>query len=122
MQYILVHGAWQAGWCWKFLAAELRKRGHTVTCLDLPGHGTNAFPLSEVTYEIYYKNLEEEIKKYKEVILVAHSMSGLMAGPLLDRYPDRIAHLFLIAAFVAQNGQSLLDMALAGGPSKSQIL
>ena len=118
MQYILIHGAWQGGWCWELLATELRKLGHTVSCPDLPGHGTNSFPLSEVTYEIYCQKLEEEIKKYDDVILVAHSMSGILAAPLLDRHPDRISHLFLIAAFVAQNGQSLLDIAIAGGPSE----
>lgn len=118
MQYILIHGAWQGGWCWKFLGEELHKLGHTVSCPDLPGHGTSLFPLSEVTYDIYYQKLEEEIKKYDKAILVAHSMSGILAAPLLDQYPDRISHLFLIAAFVAQNGQSLLEIAIAGGPSE----
>lgn len=118
MQYILVHGAWQGGWCWELLAKELRQQGHTVSCLDLPGHGKNSFPLSKVTYDIYYQSLEDEIKKHKNIILVAHSMSGILAAPLLDKYPDRISHLFLIAAFVAQNGQSLLDIAIAGGPSE----
>lgn len=118
MQYVLVHGAWQGGWCWEFLAKELRKLGHKVSCLDLPGHGKSSFPLSEVTYDIYYQSLEEEIKKYDKVVLVAHSMAGILAAPLLDKHADRIAHLFLIAAFVAQNGQSLLDIAIAGGPSE----
>lgn len=118
MQYVLVHGAWQGGWCWEFLAKELHKLGHTVSCLDLPGHGKNSFPLSKVTYDVYYQCLEDEIKKYDDMVLVAHSMSGILAAPLLDRYSDRISHLFLIAAFVAQNGQSLLDIAIAGGPSE----
>lgn len=118
MQYILVHGAWQGGWCWEFLATELRRHGHTVSCPDLPGHGKNAFSSSDVTYDHYYRCLEDEIKKHDQVILVAHSMSGIVAAPLLDKYPDRIVHLFLIAAYVAQNGQSLLEMAIAGGPSE----
>ena len=118
MHYILVHGSWQGGWCWEFLAAELRKLGHSVLCFDLPGHGKNPFPLSKVTYDIYYQSLEAEIKKHSEIILVAHSMSGILAAPLLDKHSHRISHLFLIAAYVAQNGQSLLDIAISGGPSK----
>ncbi|CDR33767.1 alpha/beta fold hydrolase [Criblamydia sequanensis] len=118
MQYILVHGAWQGGWCFEFLAEELIKLGNKVSCLDLPGHGKSPFPLSQATYEIYYHSLEEEIKKFDEVILVAHSMSGILAAPLLDKHSDRISHLFLISAFVAQKGQSLLDVAIAGGPSE----
>lgn len=119
MQYILVHGAWQGGWCWEFLAAELRRRGHKVSCLDLPGQGSHVFPLSQVTYDVYYHYLESVIKRSDEkVVLVGHSMAGLICAPLLDQYPDRISHLFLIAAYVAQEGRSLLDYALSGGPSE----
>lgn len=119
MQYVLIHGAWQGGWCWKPLSKLLSKKGHTVSCPDLPGQGSSKIPLAEVTYELYYQSLETEIQKYKEpVILVAHSMSGILAAPLLDQYPEKISHLFLIAAYVSQNGKSLLDMAIAGGPSE----
>ena len=119
MQYVLVHGAWQGGWCWQELKLFLQQLGHKVSCLDLPGHGASSYPLSEVTYDLYYQSLVDEIKRYQEpVVVVAHSMAGIIAAPLLDQYKERIAHLFLIAAFVAQNGQSLLDLALAGGPSE----
>ncbi len=119
MQYILVHGAWQGGWCWEALARLLRKMGHHVSCPDLPGHGANACSLDEVTYKNYYQFLERELSRYKEpVVLVAHSMAALFAAPLFDKYSEKIAHLFIIAGFVAQNGQSLLDIAQAGGPSK----
>lgn len=119
MRYILVHGAWQGAWCWELMAAELRMQGHTVFCLDLPGHGSHAFPLNEVTYEVYYEYLENEIKRQdQEVIIVAHSMAGLFCAPLLDKYTNHISHLFLIAAYVAQGGESLLDLAISGGPSE----
>lgn len=119
MKYVLVHGSWQGGWCWKLLAEELLRRGHQVSCPDLPGHGFSSVPLSEVTYASYYQSLVNEILRVDEpVVLVAHSMSGILAAPLLDQYPERISHLFLIAAYVAQNGKSLLDLALAGGPSE----
>lgn len=119
MQYVLVHGSWQGGWCWDPLAKLLRQEGHNVSCPDLPGHGLSKIALSSVTYDTYYQNLVQEITKYREpVVLVAHSMSGILAAPLLDQYSKHISHLFLIAAFVAQNGNSLLDIALAGGPSE----
>ncbi|CDZ80839.1 acetoin dehydrogenase E2 subunit dihydrolipoyllysine-residue acetyltransferase [Candidatus Rubidus massiliensis] len=114
MQYILVHGAWQGGWCWEFVANELHKLGQKCTCLDLPGHGKNSFPLSKVTYNTYFECLEAEIRKQDKVVIVAHSMSGILAAPLLDMYFDKIEHLFLIAAYVAQNGKSLLDLAVKG--------
>jgi pimeloyl-ACP methyl ester carboxylesterase len=119
MHYILIHGAWQGSWCWELLAKELIQIGHTVSSPDLPGHGASPFPITEVTYDIYYRFLAGEIQKVPEpVVLVAHSMSGILAAPLLDSFPERIAHLFLVGAFVAQNGKSLLDIAIAGGPSE----
>lgn len=109
MQYVLVHGSWQGAWCWQPLLPFLSK--HEVACIDLPGHGNP-------TYDTYYQYLEKAVLSSSQpVILVAHSMSGILAAPLLDCYPDKIAHLFLIAAYVAQNGQTLLDLALSGGPS-----
>ena len=30
---------------------------------------------------MYYQKLEDEIKKYDDVILVAHSMSGIVTAP-----------------------------------------
>lgn len=118
MQYVLVHGSWQGGWCWQELLPYLNKKGHQVACPDLPGHGNHSYPLAQITYELYYTSLLDEIKKYKEpIVLVAHSMSGMLAAPLLDRYPDLISHLFLIAAYVPQKGRSLIDIAEAGGPS-----
>lgn len=118
MQFVLVHGAWQGAWCWKPLASLLMQRGHTVSCPDLPGHGSNLFPLSQVTYDTYYQSLEQELIRHEEaVVLVAHSMAGILAAPLLDQYPERIAHLYLIGAFVPQRGQSLIDLAVSGGPS-----
>lgn len=119
MQYVLVHGAWLGGWCWESLAGQLRQLGHKVSCPDLPGHGSSTIPLSTVTYDMYYQSLVDEIATYQEpVVLVAHSMSGIIAAPLLDHYSEKISHLFLISAFVAQGGQSILDIAIAGGPSE----
>ena len=60
---------------------------------------------------MYYKSLEQELLPHTEpVVLVAHSMSGMMTAPLLDQYPEKISHLYLIAAIVAQDVESLFDV------------
>jgi hypothetical protein len=28
--FVLVHGAWHGGWCWRFVAPALRRAGHDV--------------------------------------------------------------------------------------------
>ena len=36
-RFVLVHGAWHGGWCWRWVAEELEDRGHDVGAPDLPG-------------------------------------------------------------------------------------
>jgi pimeloyl-ACP methyl ester carboxylesterase len=35
-RFVLVHGAWHGGWCWRWVAEELEERGHDVAAPDLP--------------------------------------------------------------------------------------
>ena len=40
--YVLVHGAWHGGWCWKKVAPALRAAGHEVYAPTLTGLGERA--------------------------------------------------------------------------------
>lgn len=40
--YLLVHGAWQGGWCWRQVAPLLREAGHEVFTPTLTGLGERA--------------------------------------------------------------------------------
>ena len=51
--FVLIHGAWQGGWCWDKTVPWLEKRGHTVLAPDLPGHGRDRTPLSMVSLSSY---------------------------------------------------------------------
>ena len=37
--YVLVHGAWHGGWCWKFVKSKLISMGHVVYTPSLTGLG-----------------------------------------------------------------------------------
>lgn len=101
-KYILVHGSWHGSWCWKYLASCLEQKGQQVVSLDLPRAG----------YADYYACLKNAVTASNTpVIVVAHSMSGIIAAPLLEEIPHCIKHLYLIAAYVPQDGQSLIDIA-----------
>ncbi len=116
MQYLFVHGSWTGAWCWEPFVPLLKAKGHKVDCIDLPGHGENQKPASEVTYKDYYSFLENKLLAYKEpVILVAHSFSAIIAAPLADRHPDKIRHLYLVTCWIAQDGKSMMDVAVTYG-------
>jgi len=37
--FVLVHGAWHGGWCWRAVTARLRNAGHEVHAPSLTGLG-----------------------------------------------------------------------------------
>ena len=44
--YVLVHGAWHGGWCWRDVAQSLRGQGHTVFVPTLSGLGERSHLMS----------------------------------------------------------------------------
>ena len=40
--FVLVHGMWHGGWCWKKIAPALRAAGHEVYTPTLTGVGERA--------------------------------------------------------------------------------
>jgi hypothetical protein len=54
--YVLVHGAWHGGWCWKKVTPLLRASGHDVFTPTLPGLGERSHLLSpEATYRTSWR-------------------------------------------------------------------
>ena len=45
--FVLVHGAWHGGWCWRRVADLLEKRGHKVFAPTLTGNGDRSHLLSK---------------------------------------------------------------------------
>jgi hypothetical protein len=44
--FVLVHGAWHGGWCWRRVAEGLERLGHQVFAPTLTGLGERAHLLS----------------------------------------------------------------------------
>jgi alpha-beta hydrolase superfamily lysophospholipase len=75
--FVFVHGAWHGAWCWSKVVSLLEGTGHRAIALDLPGHGRDDTPITQVTFEAYCNKLREILEAQTEpVILVGHSMGG----------------------------------------------
>ncbi len=108
--FVLIHGSWQASWCWERLTPLLESRGHCVVAPDLPGHGTDRTPLHEVTLGTYVKAIGDVVRGCSEPpILVAHSM-GAAISALAEAQPDAVAALVYVAGLLPPNGSSMLDV------------
>ncbi|MEK5336692.1 alpha/beta fold hydrolase [Bacillus sp. FSL M8-0166] len=118
--FVFVHGAFQGKWIWKKVTPLLEKNGHKVIAIDLPGSGEDVTPPQEVTFKCYTDKVTDILEKIDHpVILVGHSMSGLVVSQVAEYVPDKIKKLVYVCAIVPQNGQSLQD--LGGGPKDTSF-
>jgi pimeloyl-ACP methyl ester carboxylesterase len=107
--YVLVHGAWHGGWCWRRVADRLRAAGHRVVTPTLTGLGERAHLLSrEVGLETFVRDVVGaiEAEELDEAVLVGHSFGGIPITGAADRIPGRIGHLVYLDALVLSPGES----------------
>jgi pimeloyl-ACP methyl ester carboxylesterase len=110
-RFVLVHGAFSGAWIWGPLKDRLEAAGHSAEAFDLPGLGDDNTPTSEVTLDAYAARLCEVLAaKSEPAIVVGNSMGGIVATQGAARCPERVAALVYAAAFIPNDGQSLLDL------------
>ena len=112
--FVLIHGAWHGGWCWKKLTPLLRARGHQVSTPTLTGLGERAHLLTaEVDLETHIKDVTSvlEYEDLENVVLVGHSYGGMVIAGVADKVGERVAQLVYLDAFLPENGKSLKDYA-----------
>lgn len=118
--YVLVHGAWMGKFSWDDVVPRLTALGHTVVAVELPGHGEDNSPLAEQTLANYRDTVIKAVEAQNEpVVLVGHSMGGMVISEVAEAVPDRINTLVYVAGYLPQNGDTLL--ALAGQDKGSLI-
>src|ERR1700735_1876216 len=79
--FVLVHGAWHGGWCWRRVADRLTAKGHYVVAPTLSGVGERSHlppdiinlttQINDVVGEIKWKDLDH-------LVLVGHSYGGMV--------------------------------------------
>lgn len=121
--YVLVHGAWQAPYVWNAVRSHLEQKGNKVIVVELPGHGSDQTPAHTLTLNVYRDKVIDAINKAGEkVILVGHSMGGVVITAVAEKVPAQISKLVYIGAFVPTSGQALGDLADSDTDSKLRPL
>ncbi|MHB0819237.1 alpha/beta fold hydrolase [Stutzerimonas stutzeri] len=108
---VLIHGAWAGSWVWDSLQDGLRNAGHRPHAVDLPGNGSDATPLAEVSLERYVEHVGALIEKLPGPIqLVAHSGGGVTATAVAERHADRIAGVSYVAGMMLPSGMGFAEL------------
>ncbi|MFT3912308.1 MAG: alpha/beta fold hydrolase [Ferruginibacter sp.] len=117
--YVLVHGAWQAPYVWDAVKNELTNKGNKVIVVELPGHGSDKTATHTLSIDVYRDKVIQAISAVNEkVILVGHSMGGMVITAVAEKIPSKINKLVYIGAFLPANGQALTDLAYSDPDSK----
>jgi pimeloyl-ACP methyl ester carboxylesterase len=118
--YVLVHGAFAGAWTWSDVSQRLEAAGHVPIAIDLPAHGDDQTPVAEATLDSYTARVVAELDAASEpVVLVGHSMGGLVVSQAAEARPDKVKKLVYLAAFLVPDGTSLL--VAAGMDTESQL-
>ena len=110
--FVLVHGAWHGGWCYKRVAQLLRKAGHEVYTPTLTGLGERAHLMSRaVNLDTHIQDIVNVIRweELSDVVLCGHSYGGMVVTGVADQIPDKLKALVYLDAFVPSNGGALMD-------------
>src|ERR1700759_2182793 len=112
--FVLVHGAWHGGWCWRRVADLLEARGHRVFTPTLTGLGERSHLMSaDINLDTHITDVVNVLKweDLRDVVLVAHSYGGWPVSGAIEQMLDRIASVVYLDAFVPEDGQKSLDTA-----------
>jgi pimeloyl-ACP methyl ester carboxylesterase len=110
--FVLVHGAWHGGWCWRDVAAALRSDGHIVHPPTLSGLAERAALAPHVDLSTHTDELARLLafEDVEDAVLVGHSYAGLVIAGAAARVPERLSRLVYLDAFIARPGQSMFDL------------
>ncbi|MHA6621523.1 alpha/beta fold hydrolase [Pseudonocardia sp. DLS-67] len=110
--FVLVHGAWHGGWCWRRVARLLREAGHEVFTPTLTGFGERAHLLGA---DVGPGTLVQDVvgvldnEELTDVVLVGHSFGALVALAVAEAAADRVRRVVLLDGLVVEAGAAGFD-------------
>jgi pimeloyl-ACP methyl ester carboxylesterase len=115
--FVLVHGTWHGGWCWRRVADTLERKGHKVYAESLTGLGDRSHLLTkDVNLTTHVNDVVNLVKweDLKDIVLVGHSSAGFVITQAAEQIGSSVASIVYLDAFVPQPGDNLISLANPG--------
>jgi pimeloyl-ACP methyl ester carboxylesterase len=122
--FVLVHGAWHGGWCWRRVADRLERVGHKVYAPTLTGLADRSHLLdSRVNLDTHIADVANLIKweGLTEVVLCGHSYAGFVVSGVAEQIGTAVAAVVLVDAYLPRDGQSLFDIATPASRASLEV-
>ena len=92
----------------------LKALGHQVECPDLPGHGSEPTDPRNVSLQACVSAVCDIVEGIDSpVILVGHSMSGMVISQVAQEMAAKLQRLVYLCAYLPCDGQSVFDLIAA---------
>jgi pimeloyl-ACP methyl ester carboxylesterase len=111
--FVLVHGAFHGGWCWRQVGDRLSAAGTRVFAPTMTGLGERAHLLTrDVGIATFFDDVCGLIvaEELSDIVLVGHSFGGAVISGVADRMPGRIRLLVYLDAVVPESGRSAISL------------
>ncbi|VAW84320.1 Pimeloyl-[acyl-carrier protein] methyl ester esterase BioH [hydrothermal vent metagenome] len=92
---VFLHGWGMNSDIWEDIVPQLTQR-HTVTLIDLPGHGRSELSQPDYAIEVLAEQLAEAVPE--AAIWVGWSLGGLIALQIAAQYPGKVKALLMVAS------------------------
>jgi pimeloyl-ACP methyl ester carboxylesterase len=110
--FVLVHGAWHGGWCWRRVADSLQRQGHKVFTPTLTGLGERSHLMSrDINLDTHIADVVNVFKweELKDAVLVGHSYGGWVISGVAEQVLPRVGAIVFLDAFMPDDGTRGLD-------------
>ncbi|TQV82456.1 alpha/beta fold hydrolase [Exilibacterium tricleocarpae] len=111
--YVLVHGSWHGGWCWRYVRKALQFAGQRVYTPTLTGLGDRSHLLNrDIDLTAHTKDIVNliETEELQDIVLVGHSYAGYVITLVADLLKDRIKRLIYLDAFIPTEGEPFIPV------------
>ena len=91
--FVLVHGAWHGGWCWKKVTPLLRAAGYPVFTPTLTGLGERSHLISPaVDLTVHTQDIVAvlDYEDLHDVVLVGHSYGGMVITGVAEKAAEHL--------------------------------
>jgi pimeloyl-ACP methyl ester carboxylesterase len=111
--FVLVHGAWHGGWCWKYVRDILVSQGHAVFTPTLTGQGERSHlsrPDIDIVTHIQDIVRVIEAEELERVVLVGHSYGGIVISGVAEKLSKKIQRLIFLDALLPKAGEPVFQL------------
>ena len=112
--FVLVHGAWHGGWCWRRVSDLLEKKGHKVFAPTMTGLGERSHLIGgKIDLATHVTDIVNVIKweNLNDIVLVGHSYGGVIISGVAEQMREAIGSIVFLDAFLPANGDTLAAKA-----------